>query len=264
MPSPLPVNHVERVNKRLDDLTNRVNALTENLNTAFERINALTEKTNGQGAILSNHKVAIDNLTATRVEDAKTLDGPERRIEAMEKLVAPKTATTPNPVDAMVALYERVKESRGVTAAHGCYWQMTKLAYEQLSNALDEDRALMDEAIGVTGTGKVCGLPIVVNEPLVEGQVLVRLRNYREEHGTLIDWQRQPPPGVSPTNPLPDPIIEAVREDLLQRSQVGLTKYGTALDRTDLKLRDWLQHAYEEHLDAAAYLKRAIVEIDNG
>lgn len=60
-----------------------------------------------------------------------------------------------------------------------------------------------------------------------------------------------------------DPIVEAVRDDLLQRSQVGISKYGVNLARDDLSLRDWLQHAYEETLDQANYLKRAIVEIDN-
>ena len=59
-----------------------------------------------------------------------------------------------------------------------------------------------------------------------------------------------------------DPVVEAVRADLLSRSQVGIAKYGTTLERSDLNLRDWLQHAYEEHLDAANYLKRAIIELD--
>lgn len=61
-----------------------------------------------------------------------------------------------------------------------------------------------------------------------------------------------------------DPIVEAVRQDLLDRSQVGLAKYGVGLDRTDLTLRDWLQHAYEETLDKANYLKRTILELDQG
>lgn len=60
-----------------------------------------------------------------------------------------------------------------------------------------------------------------------------------------------------------DSIVESVRTDLLQRSQLGIAKYGTTLDRDDLSLRDWLQHAYEETLDQANYLKRAIVEIDS-
>jgi hypothetical protein len=61
-----------------------------------------------------------------------------------------------------------------------------------------------------------------------------------------------------------DAIVEAVRADLLRRSQFGIAKYGVTLERTDLKLRDWLQHAYEECLDQANYLKRSIMEIDNG
>ncbi len=60
-----------------------------------------------------------------------------------------------------------------------------------------------------------------------------------------------------------DSIIEAVRDDLLRRSRLGIKKYGVTLDRKDLTLRDWLQHAYEETLDQAAYLKRAIFEISN-
>lgn len=59
-----------------------------------------------------------------------------------------------------------------------------------------------------------------------------------------------------------DPITEAVRADLLRRSQVGIAKYGVTLARTDLDLRAWLEHAYQECLDQAQYLKRAIVEID--
>ena len=59
-----------------------------------------------------------------------------------------------------------------------------------------------------------------------------------------------------------DSIVEAVRADLLRRSQLGIAKYGVTLDRTDLNLRDWLQHAYEETLDQANYLKRAIVELE--
>lgn len=59
-----------------------------------------------------------------------------------------------------------------------------------------------------------------------------------------------------------DHVVEAVRSDLLRRSQFGIAKYGVTLDRTDLSLRDWLQHAYEECLDQANYLKRAILEID--
>ena len=61
-----------------------------------------------------------------------------------------------------------------------------------------------------------------------------------------------------------DPIVEMVREDLLRRSQKGLTKYGVGLDREDYDLVEWLEHAYYECLDQANYLKRAIEKIKNG
>jgi hypothetical protein len=52
-----------------------------------------------------------------------------------------------------------------------------------------------------------------------------------------------------------DPIVEAVRAKLLRRSQIGLTKYGVALNRTDLTRIDWLRHAQEEAMDLANYLE---------
>jgi len=72
----------------------------------------------------------------------------------------------------------------------------------------------------------------------------------------LKDAAKGPPPAIV------DKIVEAVRTDLLARSQLGIAKYGTTLERTDLTLRDWLQHTYEETLDQANYLKRAIMKID--
>lgn len=58
-----------------------------------------------------------------------------------------------------------------------------------------------------------------------------------------------------------DRVIEAVREDLKRRSEVGLKKYGVSLERKDLTLDQWLEHAYEETLDLANYLKRSMMEL---
>lgn len=58
-----------------------------------------------------------------------------------------------------------------------------------------------------------------------------------------------------------DRVVEAVCEDLKKRSEVGLKKYGVSLERKDLTLEQWLEHAYEEALDMANYLKRSIMEI---
>lgn len=59
-----------------------------------------------------------------------------------------------------------------------------------------------------------------------------------------------------------DAVVEAVRNDLLLRSRLGQLKYGVGIDRTNADLRAWLQHAYEEALDMANYLKRSILELD--
>jgi hypothetical protein len=59
----------------------------------------------------------------------------------------------------------------------------------------------------------------------------------------------------------PDANVEAVREALLRRSKVGLKKYGTTTDRTDLRQVDWLRHAQEEALDLAVYLERLIQDL---
>jgi len=57
-----------------------------------------------------------------------------------------------------------------------------------------------------------------------------------------------------------DKIVESVVSDLRNRSEKGFKKYGTTLERKDLTKKEWLQHAYEEALDLANYLKKLIIE----
>lgn len=62
-----------------------------------------------------------------------------------------------------------------------------------------------------------------------------------------------------------DSVIDAVRADLLQRSQLGIAKYGKTLgSQAEYPLRGKLQHAYEEALDLANYLKWSIIQLDEG
>ena len=49
---------------------------------------------------------------------------------------------------------------------------------------------------------------------------------------------------------------------IAERQMRGMEKYGTTVQANPLTLRDWLQHALEESLDHAIYLKRAIEELD--
>lgn len=59
--------------------------------------------------------------------------------------------------------------------------------------------------------------------------------------------------------------IEAiVCADIAARQARGIAKYGVTVADNPLSLRDWLQHAYEETLDQAIYLRRAIEALDAG
>ena len=60
-----------------------------------------------------------------------------------------------------------------------------------------------------------------------------------------------------------DLVVEAVREDLLRRSQVGIKKYGVTLLEGNYTHQQILQHAYEEALDLANYLKTTIIQLEN-
>lgn len=57
-------------------------------------------------------------------------------------------------------------------------------------------------------------------------------------------------------------IESEVCTDIASRQAKGISKYGTTVAENTGDLRYWLQHAYEETLDKAVYLKRAIAEID--
>lgn len=53
-----------------------------------------------------------------------------------------------------------------------------------------------------------------------------------------------------------DSIVLAVISKFKARAVLGKQKYGTDLDRTDLKTADWIQHAQEELMDGILYLEK--------
>jgi hypothetical protein len=59
-------------------------------------------------------------------------------------------------------------------------------------------------------------------------------------------------------NDRPQGTEARVCEDIASRQRLGIAKYGVTVEQSDEKFRAWLQHAYEEALDMAVYLKRAI------
>lgn len=59
----------------------------------------------------------------------------------------------------------------------------------------------------------------------------------------------------------PTGIEKMVCEDIARRQALGMAKYGTTVADNPLSLQQWLQHQYEELLDAAVYCRRAIEEL---
>jgi hypothetical protein len=58
-----------------------------------------------------------------------------------------------------------------------------------------------------------------------------------------------------------DTIVEDVINKFRKRSEAGMLKYNTTLDRTDLSTLDWITHLQEELMDAILYVERLKKEI---
>lgn len=64
-----------------------------------------------------------------------------------------------------------------------------------------------------------------------------------------------------------DKYVQQVKKKFEERSQTGIEKYNTTLERTDLDFLAWVNHLQEELMDATLYLERlktSYVEEVNG
>jgi dTDP-glucose pyrophosphorylase len=53
-----------------------------------------------------------------------------------------------------------------------------------------------------------------------------------------------------------DSVVQSVINKFKQRSEIGIKKYNTTLDRDDLTKQDWINHAQEEAMDLILYLEK--------
>lgn len=60
-----------------------------------------------------------------------------------------------------------------------------------------------------------------------------------------------------------DKIVESVLSRFKERSEAGIKKYNTTLERNDLNTLQWLTHLQEELMDATLYIERLKQEYDN-
>lgn len=56
--------------------------------------------------------------------------------------------------------------------------------------------------------------------------------------------------------PNEDRYVQSVKDKYEQRSQTGIKKYNTTLERKDLNFVDWLNHLQEELMDATLYIEK--------
>jgi len=95
--------------------------------------------------------------------------------------------------------------------------------------------------------------------PLFMQQAIGKIQN----NVPFISGQSVPTIDIGKTMLTKDSVVNSVISQFAERSRIGLEKYGTTLDRTDLSLLDWVQHAQEEMMDGILYLekiKRMIIE----
>ena len=53
-----------------------------------------------------------------------------------------------------------------------------------------------------------------------------------------------------------DKHVESIVKQFQERSDLGIKKYGTTLERTDLNTLDWVEHTKQELMDTILYLER--------
>ena len=53
-----------------------------------------------------------------------------------------------------------------------------------------------------------------------------------------------------------DSVVKSILHKFADRADFGKKKYGTDLDRSDLKTLDWINHAQEELMDGILYLEK--------
>jgi hypothetical protein len=58
-----------------------------------------------------------------------------------------------------------------------------------------------------------------------------------------------------------DKIVEKVIDKFQSRSEVGIKKYGTTLERDDYDLEKWLEEAQSEAMDFALYIQATLERI---
>ena len=53
-----------------------------------------------------------------------------------------------------------------------------------------------------------------------------------------------------------DTVVDSIVDSFISRASQGKEKYGNTLDRQDLSVLDWIEHAQQELQDGILYLEK--------
>ena len=53
-----------------------------------------------------------------------------------------------------------------------------------------------------------------------------------------------------------DSVVDSIIDQFIDRAQFGKVKYNTDLDRDDLSVPQWIEHAQQELMDGILYLEK--------
>lgn len=53
-----------------------------------------------------------------------------------------------------------------------------------------------------------------------------------------------------------DYVVDSVIDQFIDRATFGREKYGVGMEREDLSIMEWIEHAKQEHMDAILYLEK--------
>ena len=53
-----------------------------------------------------------------------------------------------------------------------------------------------------------------------------------------------------------DYVVDSVIDQFIDRARFGRGKYGKGMERDDLSILEWIEHAKQEHMDAILYLEK--------
>lgn len=53
-----------------------------------------------------------------------------------------------------------------------------------------------------------------------------------------------------------DSVVDSIIDQFISRAQFGKAKYKTDLDREDLSILEWINHAQQEAMDQILYLEK--------